>query len=867
MAKALLGVVAVAAAAPGWAGQGGFTPRLASVSLSSDRARAGGAVRCLYEFENAGSAPSSSEMTVYVHLTPAEPIAGAWQHGGDFSPALPTYAWPGGSRIAEPPHDLTIPPTLPPGPYDLFAGLYDKATGARCPLSEALDGEGRTRLGRITVLPGTSIETDHPVRWTISRPAATRSAWELLSAPEGGLALPIGAGTSRAALSASGPRIISCTAGGATLRNSGPRFPARVRIRRATDGAAISVVIPDGAWKIRTSPTAVRYSADVRCGSEAAVKLDVVIRATASRLTVTVENVAEMPGYELLDVALPPLLGVGGDGWLAIPTQSGRLIRLAGASPGQARIRMDWFNMALCAAAGTGSAAAVVETRCWDSELRAVVAGEPGRLVGYVEPLLAYRAQAGPRAARVRLEEKPSLSVRLVADGDGDGRATWVDAAVALRKGLTGRPKAIYRDAMLYKIFCDAPGSTSYTTFAQALDVVRTVRRLAPWQKQVAYLVGWQYEGHDTGYPATDKVNARLGGLDEFRRCVAEAAKLNATLSVHDNFDDAYLNSPAYDEAVIARDEQGEPQKGGVWAGGQSYVLACGKYARKAGLERVRATVERLGLRESYHIDVLSAVPIRRDYNREAPENTHDALAGKVSVVREFNRLGLDLTSEGFTAPFAGVIGHSWHLWHKRDTIIGGEECIPFVPFIYHGGPTTYGNGAQTDHYPQDSALWGAGFSCDWTKETDPHEIARAIYLVNLPWTLLRERRMQRWSRKGDVCRVTYDDASYVEADERTGAWRVVVDSVTVVEDDLVMLRRPRMLVAFSPTERDVELALPVDLAGKSLQATNLLTGAVAPVAGRAAGGVVRLRLPASEPMALQIAAPVQEGTPAGRRN
>ena len=126
---------------------------------------------------------------------------------------------------------------------------------------------------------------------------------------------------------------------------------------------------------------------------------------------------------------------------------------------------------------------------------------------------------------------------------------------------------------------------------------------------------------------------------------------------------------------------------------------------------------------------------------------------------------------------------------------------------------------------------------------------------------------MQRWSRKGDVCRVTYDDASYVEADERTGAWRVVVDSVTVVEDDLVMLRRPRMLVAFSPTERDVELALPVDLAGKSLQATNLLTGAVAPVAGRAAGGVVRLRLPASEPMALQIAAPVQEGTPAGRRN
>ncbi|MCX6360076.1 MAG: endo-alpha-N-acetylgalactosaminidase family protein [Armatimonadetes bacterium] len=860
MAKALLGVVAVAtAAATCWAGEGGFKPRLTSVSLSSDRVRAGGLVRCLYEVENAGAAPSGSEMMVYVHLTPAEPIPGAWQHGGDFSPTLPTYAWPGGSRIAEPPHDLTIPPTLPPGPYDLFAGLYYRATGARCPLSEALDGEGRTRLGRITVLPGASTEADHPVRWTITRATATRSAWELLSAADAGPVLTIAAGACRAALSAAGPRITSCTAGGTTLRNSGPRLPARVRIRRATDGAALSVVITDGAWTVRSSPVGVRYSADVRCGSEAAVKLDVAVRATTARVTVSIENVAEMPGYELLDVALPPLLGVGGDGWLAIPTQSGRLIRPASASPGQAQIRMDWFNMALCAAAGTGSAAAVVETRCWDSELRAIVAGEPGRRVGYVEPLLAHRAQAGPRAARVRLEEKPSLSVRLVADGDGDGRATWVDAAVALRKDLTGRPKAIYRDAMLYKIFCDAPGSTSYTTFAQALDVVRTVHRLAPWQKQVAYLVGWQYEGHDTGYPATDKVNARLGGLDEFRRCVAEAAKLNATLSVHDNFDDAYLNSPAYDEAVIARDEQGEPQKGGVWAGGQSYVLACGKYARKAGLERVRATVARLGVRESYHIDVLSAVPIRRDYNRVAPENTHDALAGKVSVVREFNRLGLDLTSEGFTAPFVGVIGHSWHLWHRRDTVIGGEESIPFVPFIYHGGPTTYGNGAQTDRYPQDSALWGAGFSCDWTKETDPHEIARAVYLVNVPWTLLRERRMQGWSRKGDLCRVTYDAASYVEADERTGAWRVVVDGVTVVHNDLVTLRQPRLLVAFSPTAREAEVELPADLAGRSLQATNLLTGAVTPLGAHPIGGKVSLNLPASEPIALEVGPVVRQ--------
>ncbi len=93
------------------------------------------------------------------------------------------------------------------------------------------------------------------------------------------------------------------------------------------------------------------------------------------------------------------------------------------------------------------------------------------------------------------------------------------------------------------------------------------------------------------------------------------------TSSYHDNFDDAYRDSPRWDESLIARDSQGGLQQGGVWAGGQSYIIA--------------------------------------------------------------------FQSEGLTAPFVGVIGHSWHLWRNNDPVFKGEESIPFIPMIYHGGPTT----------------------------------------------------------------------------------------------------------------------------------------------------------------------------------
>jgi hypothetical protein len=493
-----------------------------------------------------------------------------------------------------------------------------------------------------------------------------------------------------------------------------------------------------------------------------------------------------------------------------------------------------------------------VRTRDWDNELEARVCGPANSRAGGYAVRLALRAQASANAAKIKLADTPGLEIALLGGRDGDGVAGWMDAAKWLRRDLQGTPNPVYRDAIIYKIFCDSPGAKDFTTFEEALGVIRKVHDLAPWMKQVAYLVGWQYAGHDTGYPATDKINERLGGLEALKRVAAEAAKLNAVLSYHDNFDDAYQDSPQWDPSIIARDSSGELQKGGVWAGGQSYIIAYDKYAKRFGVQRVRRTLGQMPVRESYHIDVMSVMAGRRDYNPEAPESTLDCLHGKLAIIHEFNAHGIDVTSEGFTAPFVGVIGHGWHFHLEGDCGFAQSEPIPFIPMIFHGGPTTYGHGGGGPTFPQETALIGATYSSDWTKHTDPHLMAQMLYLVIAPWTYLREHKIEDYRREGDLKRLTYDDGSFVEVNAKSSEWRVVIGGQTLVENDLAVIDRGDTLAVFARTARPATVKLPAALRGKTLTAKNANTGAAVPV--QATADTVTLDLPASEPVLVTAA-------------
>lgn len=833
----------------------GFLPRLNAVKLSAVQVRPGDTIHAAYEFVNLGTAPAAEELTVFVHVRPAAPgdpdVKPAT--GADFRPDWPTFAWEPGTVVEERDQPIRIPKDFPPGPYRVFIGLYHPDGGGQFKLAnDDLAAGRRYRVAEIEVVEKAATVRPFEKRWHEAR--AVAGGKSVPPAAEGP-AVWLAGGELKVKLSATKPAVLGYEwSDGRKLPGDSSGFPLRARIGREAASGSRTVLLRDASlFSLRQSPGEARYAVQVRDQGKLAASFEIAFRCRGSLLRVVIEKVREEPGFLLMDVWLPQLVSVAGAGGeLVMPTQSGRLVRLDRTAPGRHVIGMNWFEMNLCGAVVGNGLAAAIRTRNWDNELEARVSQIAGQLAGGFAPRFALRADASTNATRMKLAETPAVEVCVLGKSDSGPSPGWVDVAKWLRRDVTGTPNRLYQDTFIYKIFCDTPGAKDYTTFDEALEVIRKVHQLAPWLKQVVYLVGWQFTGHDTGYPATDQINQRLGGLDGLRRIAIEAAKLNAILSYHDNFDDAYRESPQWDENVIARDTRGELQKGGVWAGGQSYILAFKKYAEKAGLERVRRTVAQMPVRGSYHIDVLSAVPLRRDYNAAAPESSVDSLQGKFAILREFNRLGIDVTSEGFTAPFVGRIGHGWHLWRNDTPVFTSDEAVPFIPMIYHGGPTTYGRGKTTATYARENALYGATFSSDWTKHTSLHSMAEAIYLVATPWTYLRDRTMQNYEKRDNLACVIYSADTFVEVNEKTGQWRVVVDGVPVVENELVVVRKGGGLAVYAQTAQHASVTLPPALRNKPLKVTNAATGEDLSVQAKLTGGTLELDLPAEEPVLIQ---------------
>ena len=111
-----------------------------------------------------------------------------------------------------------------------------------------------------------------------------------------------------------------------------------------------------------------------------------------------------------------------------------------------------------------------------------------------------------------------------------------------------------YHQALVYKIFLACKTSKECVTFEQALELIRNVHILTRGLKQIVFLVGWQFDGHDSKYPSWAQVNQRLGrAQDKDAResllwLMEQARSYNATVSLHINMCDAYENSPLWDE-------------------------------------------------------------------------------------------------------------------------------------------------------------------------------------------------------------------------------------------------------------------------------------------------------------------------------
>ncbi len=82
---------------------------------------------------------TESEYTVFLHLVGDDKRPVTQVDSQPLGGRYPTTAWDVGERLVDP-YQLAIPPDLPPGEYELLAGMYLLSTGNRLPL---LDQEGK----------------------------------------------------------------------------------------------------------------------------------------------------------------------------------------------------------------------------------------------------------------------------------------------------------------------------------------------------------------------------------------------------------------------------------------------------------------------------------------------------------------------------------------------------------------------------------------------------------------------------------------------------------------------------------------------------------------------------------------------------
>jgi hypothetical protein len=653
-------------------------------------------------------------------------------------------------------------------------------------------------------------------------------------------------------------------AGGAAIHGTEANHPIVATVFQAS---------PRGFRQVPLQPETVHATgtrADFSFRAQDAASFTLRYELQGAAVFVSLENIEERPGFELIDVATPDLATVreeDGGGWLAHGDSGGNLIRLSEAKAGHLPPNRFWFGVAATlpvVMVGTSRALCVEEVTAFMDTTELAVEGEPGHrraalgtvAVHRVNGSLAWDMNANPGKPRIAGNEKtPNLPVeqRPVARLDfapANGTADWLDGAKIVAARMPPIPTHYYEGRLPYNVHVDEPRwPAPHKTFAQTEELVRQVAHLTGFAPQDVYLWGWQFRGKDTGYPAVSEVNARAGGLDGLKRLIADARTVNANVSFSDNYDDAYKSSPAWDPRYIARQPDGELWESRDWTGETSYILGLAKYMAGPGVDRVHYTCKQYPVRDTYLIDVLSYYPIRNDWDPEHPASGIKNLTeGRYKVLDEFKKCGLDIVSEQMRYAFIGRNSVNDNGPTGGPSPFGGEP-IPLAAAIYRHSAIWGLSGQAWHEAPEIYSLFYNGHEFFGGPET-PEHYAELYFEMLAPWYLVHARDVESYRREGDRTVIGLAGNSRIEIDWKTKQYSVTVEGAEVARDgDVFCPIGTDRLAFYSRKGGTLRAPLPAGWNAGKLVALTLYTDRAERAPISVAGGRMVVETPANRPI------------------
>lgn len=658
-------------------------------------------------------------------------------------------------------------------------------------------------------------------------------------------------------------------------------LPTNVTMLGEVTGAPLTATVCDRqAWNFPAIPLRTRQvnataaQADFRftASQDSRPAADFVIRYAldGSTLFVTLHDVQEHPGFELIEVAMPSLVTVheeGGDSWLAHGETGGSLTMLDKAKAASLPPNRFWEKVLATlpvVIVGNGKAACVQEvTALMDgTELR--VSGADGHRRASLGTYKNYRVNGShcfdmntgdaKTTRNCGARNTPNLLIGQQSSCRLDflPGADWLAAAQMVRKRMPPIPKHLYDEAFVYGILLDQPLFDKPTaTFDDCERIIRQIANLTDNARQIVHLWGFQYKGKDSGYPAVDKVDERVGGYEAMMRLMQRAKDLNCTVTLSDNYDDAYRSSPAWSEAIIARRPDGELWESRNWTGEDSYIIGMAKYVADGALDRVRYTCDRYKLPNTTHVDVLSYYSIRNDWDPAHPASGIKNLEARLKIVDEFARHGVDVSSEALRYAFIGKMSLFWYMTGPSPCPFGGEP-IPLLATIYRKSADWGQSGRNADLTEGIlKTLFYNGYAhASFRGASDMKSTTDLYYLMMLPWFKLHSRDIVSFRRDGQHTLIGLEGDSSIDIDWDKRSYRVVVDGAEISRDlSTTCPLDSNRLALYATTDRDLSTPLPSGWKQASLAAFALAPDDRRETKVLVGAGQLRVRVKAQEPV------------------
>ena len=333
-----------------------------------------------------------------------------------------------------------------------------------------------------------------------------------------------------------------------------------------------------------------------------------------------------------------------------------------------------------------------------------------------------------------------------------DGVTRTAEAALTVELAPDQPFNYAYHQTLTMKMFMADREGNVFITFEQALEIIQKVNHLTRGIPKIIYLVGWQFDGHDTGYPALHVVNERLKRMedataqDSLKWLMSEARKYQTVVSLHINLLDASDTSPLWQEYVekdvIARLEDGSLRTY-VWGYPISYTR---EWEEGLTQRRIDQLLGLLPVQEAgtIHVDAFHQHIPRQQIDPISPYHgipVEKEIETQKRIIRYFRERGIDFTAEFDKSyrsdPLIGLQPFAWHVRFQT------EEQLQIPASLYVGG-----DGGDP--------RFGTSMLGESIMKQDPGRLAgflRDFALNTLPWYFLN--RLERLSDEAGVVSFT----------------------------------------------------------------------------------------------------------------